>query len=163
MCLEDTVRIPLRARDGSVLAYTLIDAANVEWANQWRWCLSGAGYAARGDRSTGRFRMVSLHRELLGLVRGDGIECDHLNRDRLDNRRSNLRMTTRQGNSQNLPGWRNASSAYRGVAWNKRRGMWEVSVKVNGRKHSLGCFVDELEAAKAAQDGRARLMPMAVD
>lgn len=34
---QDTVRIPLRARDGSIRAYALVDAADAEWLSQWTW------------------------------------------------------------------------------------------------------------------------------
>ena len=50
-----------------------------------------------------------LHREVLGLTPGDGLETDHRNGDRLDNRRSNLRVATRAQNAQNVP----ARSGYR--------------------------------------------------
>jgi hypothetical protein len=59
-------------------------------AEQRRWYLNGsatAGYAV----STEHKRMVLMSREILGLERGDKREADHENRDRLDNRRSNLR------------------------------------------------------------------------
>ena len=82
-----SIRIPLiDGRDGSVVGHTLIDDADARLAD-FTWRLGRTGYAVRWrDGGT-----IYLHREVLGLERGDGLEADHVNRDRLDNRRANLR------------------------------------------------------------------------
>lgn len=161
MCLEDTVRIPLRAKDGSVRAYVTVDAVDADWVNRWRWALSG-GYAYRTARVDGRKVTVWLHRALLGLVPGDRIEGDHIDRDRLGCRRSNLRILTGAANSQNV-GARGGSSQYRGVSWDKAKGKWLAQARAGGMNHHLGRFSTELEAAEAARVGRRRLMPYALD
>ncbi len=154
---DGTARIPLRGVNGSIRAYALIDAADAAWANQWRWFLNSDGYA---DRASGT---MVLHRELLGLQRGDGLEGDHINRDTLDNRRSNLRIMTRQGNSQNRRSCVNASSAYRGVTFDKRRGKWLAGMQVDGKVMHIGRFSSEQDAAEAARLARLQMMPGAVD
>lgn len=159
MQTDDTVRIPLRARDGSVRAYALVDAADADWVNQRRWFLGTHGYAVRNHT---RGVMRWLHREILGLVPGDGMDGDHISRDRLDNRRANLRIVTRQANSHNTTG-RGGTSQHRGVCWDKYTGSWKANVMVNGKNVNLGRFHDESDAAEAARAGRARLMPSATD
>lgn len=178
MCPDDTapdgaVRIPLRAKDGSVRAYAIVDAADAEWANQWRWALCSGGYAGRSvvgkSASTGKKAnlTVLLHRELLGLKAGSEFDGDHIDRDRLNNRRSNLRAipSTRFGspNGQNLTSHRDASSKFRGVFWNKRDRTWVANVR-RGRKSVFykHCATEE-EAAQAAREARLRLLPYAVD
>ena|SRR5205085_3618452 len=160
---DSTARIPLRARDGSIRAYALIDAADAEWANRYRWSLSNAGYTVRNVKEHGRTRQYSLHRELLGLGKGDGRECDHINRDKLDDRRANLRVLVRGQNPQNRPSQRTSTSAYRGVCWNTKVGKWMAYVRPNNRFVFCGHFVNETDAAEAAREARARLMPYAVD
>ena len=161
------VRIPLFARDGAIRAYAVIDAADADWVNQWSWRLTNKGYAARSVRIEGRPGSVRLHRALLGLTRGDGMEGDHINRDRLDNRRSNLRALPKGLNAQNTGGWRHSSSQYRGVSWNKKDGKWTAQIRVGTRADSrlmnLGRFHSEIEAAECAQAARLRLMPYAVE
>jgi len=161
-----TALVPLHARDRrTVRAYALIDAADAVWASQWRWSLVN-GYASRAEcGSAGKTIRFSLHRELLGLAPGDGLDVDHRNRNRLDNRRSNLRILPRAGypNNQNVPSDAGASSQYRGVSWNGRDKRWMAAVRVNGVQHRLGGFTDEREAAEAARAARARLMPYSVD
>jgi len=104
-----------------------------------------------------------LHRELLGLTRGDGFEVDHINRDRLDNRRSNLRAIPLDGNRQNKSSHRTSSSKYRGVSWAPDRRKWRAFVTDHGKRINLGQFSDEQAASEAARAARSRLMPYAVD
>ena len=164
---DDTARIPLRARDGSVQGYTLIDAADADFVNQWRWHLDlKSGYAIRGQRigeQGGRFRTFSLHRVLLGLTWGDGIEVDHIDLDKLNNRRSNLRIATRDEQMQNLPHRTDGVSKYRGVSFDKRRGKWKAEVQVGKKRQWLGYFITEEAAAEAARETRALLMPYATN
>jgi hypothetical protein len=161
---QDTARIPLHARDGSVRAYAIVDITDAEWVNQWKWQRLSTGHAVRSSRDTGQRRFILLHRELLGLPRiSDGREGDHINRDRLDNRRTNLRIVPKAGQQQNTRPQTGRTSAHRGVSWLKERNRWEAYVQINGKKRRLGRFVSETEAAEAARAARARLMPYATD
>lgn len=158
---DESVGIPLHARDGSVHAYAIVDADDVNWLNQWRWSIS-TGYAQRTERINGKDHALRMSRVILGLVYGDGFEGDHINRNRLDNRRNNLRAVTKMGNRQNHPS-RGGSSVYRGVSWSKDRQRWIAHCQKDGISHHVGSFTDELEAAEAAKAARARLMPYAID
>lgn len=165
---EGAVLIPLRGRDRkTVRAYAIVDVADAEWVNQWRWHLAGGGYATRSEYVGGghhaKIQNFQLHRELLGLKRGDPMEGDHINRDRLDCRRLNLRVLTRDANAQNRPSARGSSSSYRGVSWHKGNRKWSARVSVDGKDRHLGDFDSETEAATVARNARLRLMPSAVD
>lgn len=154
-----TAQIPLRARDGSVRAYAVIDADDEALVNQWRWHLHSGGYAVRNvNLGADQYIKICLHRLLLGLVDGDGLQVDHINVDKLDNRRSNLRVVTHAQNMQNHPGF-GGTSAYRGVSWDKRDRKWRAYANVNGRKRWIGYFADELDAAQAAAAFRSEHMP----
>lgn len=158
-----SAQLPLCARDGSVRAYVTVDAVDAAWANQWRWHLNDNGYAARNEwAGGGRYITYALHRELLGLVAGDGLDGDHIDRDRLNCRRSNLRAIADGKNSQNVSA-RGGASEYRGVTWSKLHKKWRVVVRLNRKTHHIGLFDDENVAAKVARQARARLMPYAVD
>lgn len=154
----DYIRIPLRRRDGSVRAYALIDVGDAHLAEH-RWCLSSDGYAVRKTDES----IVRLHRAILGLHQGDGLQGDHINRDRLDNRRSNLRVVTNAENHQNVPGQDGKTSEFRGVSWNARKHKWQACVRAKGHLHWLGFFVDESRAAEAAAEFRVRNLPFSVD
>ena len=143
----ETRRIPLRRRDGTIVAYALVDAADYEWLNRWRWCLDSKGYAARGERRAGKQRHIRMHRQILGLEHGDSRQGDHINLDRLDYRRENLRIAPRgaKDNQQNVPS-QAGTSRYRGVTWNKECRKWQARVTLDGKNHYLGLFDDEVEA-----------------
>lgn len=162
---DGSIGIPLCGRGRIIRGYAIVDATDAEWANQWRWCRdsSGSGYAVRNSRpGEGHRRLLYLHRELPGIGFTEGSEIDHINRDRLDNRRENLRVIPKAGNRQNLPS-RGGSSAYRGVSWNKNRKKWIAYMTVDGKRHALGFFNVETDAAEAAREARARLMPFSTD
>lgn len=135
-------------------AYALVDEQDA-WVNQRRWYLHSSGYAARKSEPE---PPVYLHRLLLDLQQGDQRQGDHINGDRLDNRRSNLRVTSSAENKQNQH-TKKGASRFRGVYLDRKNGRWYAQVKVNGKRHHLGKFDTELEAAKAASDARKRLLP----
>jgi hypothetical protein len=162
---DGTARIPLRARDGSLRAYAVIDAIDAAWAGQHRWSMTDKGYASRVAYQGRRNRQpLFLHREILGLPPGDRQrDGDHIDRDRLNNRRSNLRIVEHLSNPQNTGSRTGSTSAFRGVSWDKRQRKWAARVAVSGKDHWLGYFDTEEAAAKAAFEGRRRLLPYAVD
>lgn len=149
--------VPLYAHDGSVRAHAIIDASDIAWASQWRWHLDTKGYAARSGVS------IRLHRELLGLRPGDTRQGDHIDRNKLNDRRANLRIASHQGNMQNRPSQRGSSSSYRGVSFNRKLAKWQASIQIGPKKTYLGVFAEEREAAEVARLARANLMPYATD
>lgn len=76
------------------------------------------------------------------------LEVDHINGNRLDNRKENLRICTK---SQNLRNQHKTcgSSKYKGVSWRVRANKWESRIYVDGKKLFLGLYSDEEDAAKA--------------
>lgn len=169
MCQDGTTPngaacIPLLSKDGSQCGCTIVDEADANFVRQWTWRTSIKGYAQRSYRPTGSDKiMVKLHRELMGLMPGDGLEVDHINRNRLDNRRSNLRVLPRGANGQNVPGYRGSTSTFRGVSWKTKIGKWVAQISVNGKKHHIGVFESETDAANAARLARMSMLPFAVD
>lgn len=127
--------------------YAIVDCADYKHLSSFKWYLFDAGpnlYAVR----THRRRNIFMHRYLLkprlGLI------VDHINRNGLDNRRSNLRIVTNRQNCWNSSrGINIGSSKYKGVRWNSKDGKWRSSIRHNGRKVHLGNFDDEIEAARA--------------
>jgi hypothetical protein len=154
--------IPLRARDGSVRAWTVVDLADHASLSSMRWFLDAHGYAAHTTPRPNH-RGVLLHRFLLGLDVGDGRYGDHKNRIRLDNRRENLRVVTRRQNNQNTSSQRGVTSAHRGVSWDKNLSKWTARAGLDGKCWYLGVFADELEAAEVAAGFRRRWMPYSME
>lgn len=159
----DAVAIPIRRRDGELRAYAYVDVEDAHLAEK-SWHLDKDGYAIRTEYA-GRKRTQLLAREVLGLAPGDKREADHINRDKLDNRRSNLRIVTAGQNNQNLgEGW--GASRHRGVSYSPsthNRKWWIAQVIVNRKRHWLGRYETETEAARVASAFRAEHMPYSED
>ena len=89
-----------------------------------------------------------MHRFIMDFPKG--LVIDHINRNGLDNRRSNLRIvTSRQNSWNNSIGINYGSSKYKGVHWLTRDRKWHSVIYNSGRKIHLGKFDDEAEAARA--------------
>jgi len=76
-------------------ASAVVDADDYEYLAQFNWHLSDQGYAL----GTINKKRVRMHRIVNDTP--DGFETDHINRNKLDNRRSNLRTATRSENTLN--------------------------------------------------------------
>ncbi|MDP4226025.1 MAG: HNH endonuclease [Bacteroidota bacterium] len=90
---------------------------------------------------------VALHRIIHKTP--DGMMTDHINGNTFDNRRENLRTVTNQQNQFNRQLRIDNKSGYTGVFWNKQRGKWRASIKVNYKTKHIGYFLDKNEAYKA--------------
>jgi len=73
---------------------------------------------------------------------------DHINRDTLDNRVSNLRIITRSINSVNQKKRKSTSSKYKGVYFDNAVRKWCSCMRINGIYLNLGRFKSEKEAAE---------------
>lgn len=105
-----------------------------------------------------------MHRALLAeKLQGGLFVVDHINRNRLDNRRANLRVVPKHANSQNTVGRPDLTSRFRGVHFDRQTGRWRAEVRTAGRRFRIGRFDSEAEAAEAARAVRLRVMPYAVD
>lgn len=134
-------KIPLR-RGG----YAIVDDEDYEYLMQWKWRRTTLGYAVRTiSKST---RVIWLHRVINKTP--VGFETDHINEDKLDNRRSNLRTVTHGQNNMNRLNKRN-TSGHKGVCWHKASRKWLVQIHANGRKHYLELYADIDEAIKTYQ------------
>jgi hypothetical protein len=115
---------------------------------------AGYAYFHRRD-SRWQYRSVALHREIMGV--GDAArfetEVDHVNGNRLDNRRANLRLCTRAENARNVRG--RALSGFKGVT--QVRARWRAVIYAEGKIHRLGSFGAAEEAAHAYDEAARRL------
>ena len=119
---------------------SLVDDSDFDQVSQWKWCYSGYenGYAVRKPRIDGRSKTIYLHRFIVNAP--IGMEVDHINGDRLDNRRSNLRVCTRQQNNKNVRKHCDNTSGFKGVFWEKRRKKWYSKIRESGVQKFLGYF-----------------------
>lgn len=138
--------------NGSTLV-TIVDDCDYDTFSSLAWYLDNSGYARRSfterlsDGSTKR-RAVALHREILGLPYDKRTPYgDHRNRNKLDNRRENLRICTPQENSRNRIG--TSRSGYKGVRRSSRGDGWDARITEHGRAVFLGSYPTPEQAAIA--------------
>lgn len=74
---------------------------------------------------------------------------DHIDRDKTNNRISNLREATHAENSRNLTKRSNCSSRFIGVTWYGKFNKWLAQISINKKQNNLGYFDTEEEAALA--------------
>ena len=79
----------------------------------------------------------------------EATDVDHINRERADNRACNLRWVNRSRNIRNSDRYKNSTSAYYGVAWDKYAGKWKASIAFDKKTRHLGVYGTEDAAAKA--------------
>lgn len=127
----------------------LIDADDLDSVIGKKWHVTKAGYVSFNKRlPCGKSISVLMHRFLLGIEYGDRRHVDHANRNRADNRKSNLRLASRTQNSVNRVPPRFVSP-YRGVVRQTSKiRPWESRIKWRGRQLYLGSFATAEEAAR---------------
>lgn len=87
-----------------------------------------------------------LHKFLTGT--GENELVDHIDSNKLNNCRSNLRMLHQKGNSQNKSKMNGTTSKYIGVNWDKAREKWACYIKHNENRKHLGRYTDEEYASR---------------
>lgn len=107
----------------------------------------------RYDKSIGYYHTTNKHGKkiyLHRLIMGDpyGLQVDHINQNKTDNRRENLRSIPEKVNKRNISG-RSGSSIYRGVYWHKTNQNWATNFVYRGKKYVCGSYQNEVDAAIA--------------
>ena len=136
--------------------FATVDAEDFDQLNSYKWYANkkkNTYYAARNLKLQNG-KKILMHREILGLEAGDGLQADHKSGNGLDNRRANLRMCNQSQNNQNRHSfW--GTSKFKGVYWNKPANKWMARITLEGKLIYLGCFDFEIDAARA-YDVKAR-------
>ena len=144
--------IPLKLNKKLASVPCLVDKADYQELVKYHWELGLNGYVYRAisKRETGGKRVIILmHRQLLNLVPGDGKFVDHKNLNRIDNRRSNIRVCTKSENQRNVGISSRNTSGIKNVYWKVDRKRWVASVRRNSKVFFLGNFKSLNEAKKA--------------
>ena len=85
-----------------------------------------------------------------------GLEVDHIDGDKTNNKIDNLRLATRSQNLYNRPNSRGNTSICKGVSLHKKTGLWRVRLNVNKKELSFGYYKDYELAELVAQEATAK-------
>lgn len=136
----------------------VVDDEDFEFLNQWLWHYSN-GYAVRKDYPLGRREpptLIRMHRLINQTP--EGMDTDHINGNKLDNRKINLRSLDRSGNCHNRRRPRKDNqSGYTGVAWIRATGKWRALITVHGKDYYLGHYIKKEDAILARKEAELNI------
>ena len=118
--------------------------------HKWRICRTKGKNVLYAERSirlpNGKYSRLLMHRQIIHVP--EGYVIDHINGNGLDNRKANLRPATVAQNAWNSKK-RNPRSGYKGVCFDKDKGLWRAAIVCNRKRIHLGYFKNRTDAAKA--------------
>lgn len=130
----------------------LCDVDDWERLKIYTWRVNGRGYAFRSRMKGERSSDIRFHSCVI--EKKDNMVIDHINRNRLDNRKCNLRLCTIQVNTINRSVSKRNKSGYTGVT--KHRNKWIAYIGVNHKNIKLGSYDCLEDAIKARKDGEEK-------
>ncbi|OMQ49927.1 HNH endonuclease [Burkholderia pseudomallei] len=133
-------RIPLNGG-----RFALVSDEDFECLSRYRWLTDSRGYAFRFDRAGGQIRKIAMHRMVLSLDDPD-VLTDHVDGDKLNNQRTNLRACTKAQNNANKGRQRNNTTGFKGVCWSPRLRKWYSVIRTGQARRYLGSFEHPDEA-----------------
>lgn len=136
---EDNAEIILYDKYNNIIAKAIIDKEDVDKCRKFKWGLNNKGYAINSANK------LFLHKFILNVNNlPKDLVCDHINRNRLDNRKSNLRIINRSENCFNR-------NNVKGYTYINSINKYIASIKINGTSIYLGHYNTELGAKLARE------------
>lgn len=135
----------------------LVDDDDYEGLARYTWWITVHGYVNTKKRKKGKQHNYYMHRMIMSPP--VDLEVDHINGNKADNRRANLRIVTHAQNKQNQHrAQSNSRSGVRGAFWDKARREYRVEIRIDGKKIVIGYFKTLEEADTAAKAARREYM-----
>lgn len=118
----------------------IVDDSYFKVISATKWQLHSKGYATAQGK-------LLMHRIVMNAKKGQ--EVDHINLNKLDNRKKNLRFVTHQQNCMNRKIYRSNILKLKGVMMEKRTGKFYAQICVDKKRIHLGTFDCRFEASSA--------------
>ena len=144
----DAYNLKKANKKGFEITRTKIDLEDVNKCKNFKWGLS-CGYAVNSNKNGEK-----LHRFLMNPSNNECI--DHINRDKLDNRKCNLRICTQAQNSYNHNIRSNNKSGVVGVCWSNTYKLWIAYIGFENKRIKLGKFSSLEDAIKARREAELK-------
>lgn len=119
--------------------FAKVDNEDFDRLKDINWQFTKQGYAVND-------KLGLMHRYIMNAP--DNLDVDHIYHDKLDNRKSQLRLAKHSQNMSNSK-HRKGTSKYKGVHWDNTKNKWVAGIMLNYKRIYIGYFTDEEEAAKA--------------
>lgn len=115
-----------------------LDDGDFELLSNYTWYLDN-GYARTNSKKLSAY----MHKLILN-IKDKTIFCDHIDGNRANNQKHNLRLCNIQQNAQN----RIPRNKYKGISFKKKFNKYESNIGIDGKLIYLGYFDSEIEAAE---------------
>lgn len=126
------------------------DLKDYDKIKDYCWYIDNGNYVNTWIKNKGRTRM---HRLIMNFPKDKVV--DHINHNKYDNRKSNLRICTQQQNSANKRLLDRNASGIVGISWNSKSNKWEAYIRINYKKIHLGLYQnieDAIQVRKEAEE-----------
>lgn len=120
----------------------LFDVEDMPVVRKHKWSIENSGYV----HTTSKGKHMRLHQVLMSPYVG---VVDHINGDKTDNRRCNLRVASNKENVRNQCIGKRNTSGFKGVSFDRRRNKYTSQITSDGVNHFLGYYEDPVNAAVA--------------
>jgi len=140
--------IKIHDKYGIMAGRILVD--NIDYTNLslYKWHFDKNKYAWRNVLSSdGERKKIYMHREIMGNPFGK--QVDHINHNKQDNRRKNLRICTHSENQFNRLPAKHNKSGIKGVSWDRIGKVWRVKISANNNIINIGRFKRKIDAIKS--------------
>lgn len=127
----------------------IVDDDDFEKLNKFHWFVDKFG-ATQSYLGSGKNKPILMHRFLMKPP--DDMEIDHIDGNRLNNQRSNLRFANSSQNKCNRGPRKDCKSGFKGVSWHKQLNKWTARIQTNKKNVYLGVFNDIKDAILAYND-----------
>lgn len=117
--------------------YTLVDDSDFIYLNKFKWHFDGR-YATRVTQKNYKKTKIYMH-QLINQTPQD-FDTDHIDRNPLNNQRSNLRTVTHWQNGHNVAIRETNTSGVKGVSFHKQTQKWHARIEVNKKRVNLGLY-----------------------
>lgn len=125
---------------------SLVDDEDFGMINKFRWYVDSSGYAVKTiNKDRDRMHRIIMEKPV-------GLIIDHINGNKLDNRKENLRLCSNKENIRNSPIKKHNKSGYKGVTLFQGK-YWRATICVDRKQISLGCHKTKEDAALAYNNG----------
>ena len=162
-----------RTEDASIILLTqgqeaIVDKEDYEWLSKYNWCAhrvssyKGEYYFSpvRNTKVNGKTKTIAMSGSILEKhgIKNDGMQIMCLNKNRLDNRKCNLRVATKSEISRSGSKLNTEDTKYKRVRWEADRSVWLSSIKVGDKYVCLGRFDKEEFAAYVSDRAYIKLL-----